>query len=57
MDAIGIVLAFLAFCAALGLGFGIVGLVYNAAFGYPLFIFGIVFFVLVALLTALMGKK
>jgi hypothetical protein len=57
MDVIGRVLAFLALCAALGLGFGIVGLVYNAASGYPLVIFGIVCFVLVALLTALMGKK
>jgi hypothetical protein len=50
-------LLFFGLLAAVGLGFGIVGLVNQASYGYPLFYMGLGFFVAFVILSALTGKS
>jgi hypothetical protein len=50
-------LGVLAMIATIGLGFGIVGLVYNAVYGFPLFAIGITCLALFMLLSGLTGRS
>lgn len=57
MDAIGVILGICGALAAIGLGLGIVGLINQAFYGYPLFAIGLGSIIVFIILAAISGRN